>query len=94
LAGPSAGAGIAPPSCSPSTTPTIRCSAKWQFGSLIHLGTVAGVVVPVRGANGAPVAVWDLDSTERIEPGDVRAMDVLFASLARTVAFDRAHFQR
>ncbi|MEE2941502.1 MAG: hypothetical protein VX460_14035 [Planctomycetota bacterium] len=58
------------------------------------LGTVAGIVVPVRGAGGAPVAVWDLDSTEEIEPGDVRAMDVLFASLARTVDFDRAHFQR
>ena len=58
------------------------------------LGTVAGIVVPVRDVNGAPVAVWDLDSTERIEPGDVRAMDVLFASLARTIAFDRAHFQR
>ena len=35
-AGPSAEAVIAPPLCSPSITPTIRCSAKWQLGSLIH----------------------------------------------------------
>ena len=36
LAGPSAGVVHAPPFCSPSTTPTTRCSAKWQLGSLIH----------------------------------------------------------
>ena len=33
---PWAGAVIARPFCSPSTNPTIRCSAKWQLGSLIH----------------------------------------------------------
>ena len=27
---------ISPPFCSPSITPTTRCSAKWQLGSLIH----------------------------------------------------------
>ncbi|MDG1049363.1 MAG: hypothetical protein P8R46_04075, partial [Planctomycetota bacterium] len=37
LAGPSAGAVLAPPFCSPSITPTTRCSAKWQLGSLIHI---------------------------------------------------------
>ena len=36
LAGPAAGVVHAPPFCSPSTTPTTRCSAKWQLGSLIH----------------------------------------------------------
>lgn len=58
------------------------------------LGTVSGIVVPVRGADGNPVAVWDLDATEPIDPGDVRAMDVLLGALARTVTFERAHFQR
>ena len=58
------------------------------------LGTVAGIVAPVRGPAGAPVAVWDLDSTQPIEPGDVRAMDVLFATLARCVEFAREDFVR
>jgi len=34
--GPSAEAVIARLFCSPSNTPTIRCSVKWQLGSLIH----------------------------------------------------------
>ncbi|MEM9382641.1 MAG: hypothetical protein AAGB93_21995 [Planctomycetota bacterium] len=49
------------------------------------LGTVAGIVAPVRDPAGAPIAVWDLDATRPIEPCDVRVMDVLFATLARCV---------
>lgn len=56
------------------------------------LGTVSGIVCPVRDPGGVPVAVWDLDATERIEPGDVRALDVLFASAARCVPFARSSF--
>lgn len=58
------------------------------------LGTVAGIVVPVRGVDGQPVAVWDLDATRPIEPGDVRAMDVLIGSLGKCAEFAREHFQR
>ena len=56
------------------------------------LGTVAGIVSPLRDAAGAPLAVWDLDSVQPIDPGDVRFVDVLFATLARAVRFERAHF--
>ena len=58
------------------------------------LGTVAGIVAPVRGPSGAPVAVWDLDATQPIEPGDVRAMDVLFATLACCFELRSADFVR
>lgn len=58
------------------------------------LGTVAGIVAPVRGPDGSPVAVWDLDAVRPIEPGDVRAMDVLFATLARCLELRREDFAR
>ena len=69
------------PATSPATPPaaSARSRASWS---------------PCAMRTARPWPSGDLDSTERIEPGDVRAMDVLFASLARTVAFDRAHFQR
>jgi putative methionine-R-sulfoxide reductase with GAF domain len=57
------------------------------------LGTVSGLVTPVRGPDGGPVAVWDLDATARIEPGDVRFVDVLFATLSRCLEFSRADFE-
>ena len=56
------------------------------------LSTRAGIVAPLRGPDARPVAVWDLDSTEPIEPGDVRFFDVLTATLARTVWITRAAF--
>ena len=49
------------------------------------LQTVSGIVCPVRDPAGRPIAVWDLDATRRITPGDVRFFDVLFATLARTI---------
>jgi len=49
------------------------------------LQTVSGLVCPVRDPAGRPIAVWDLDATQPITPGDVRFFDVLFATLARTV---------
>ena len=56
------------------------------------LGTVAGIVVPVRDREGSPIAVWDLDAIQPIEPGDVRVMDVLFSTLARCLDFRREVF--
>jgi len=47
------------------------------------LQTVSGIVCPIRDTEGRAVGVWDLDATERVEPIDVRFMDVLFATLAR-----------
>ena len=49
------------------------------------LSTVSGIVVPVRDPRGAPIAVWDLDSTEAVEAGDARFLDVFFASLASCI---------
>lgn len=57
------------------------------------LGTVAGIVVPVRDPIGRPIAVWDLDATQPIEPGDVRVVDVLFATLARCLEFQPEDFR-
>jgi putative methionine-R-sulfoxide reductase with GAF domain len=56
------------------------------------LGTVAGIVSPLRDPSGVPIAVWDLDSTRPIEPGDVRFADVLFATLSRSLALAGEHF--
>ena len=57
------------------------------------LSTVSGIVCPIRNPDGIPIAVWDLDATETIEPGDVRTMDVLFATLARCVAIEEGSFE-
>ena len=46
------------------------------------LGTVAGLVCPVRDERGRPVGVWDLDSTRPLEPEDGPFMDRLFATLS------------
>lgn len=54
------------------------------------LATVSGIVCPIRDPAGKPVGVWDLDATMRVEPGDVRFVDVLFATLARCVDFSTA----
>jgi len=56
------------------------------------LRTVAGIVVPLRDARGRPIAVWDLDASEPVLPGDVRFFDVLFATLARCLALRPASF--
>lgn len=50
------------------------------------LATASGMVVPLRDTGGAPIAVWDLDAQQPLEPGDVRFFDVLLASLCRAVA--------
>lgn len=57
------------------------------------LSTVSSIVSPIRDPDGRPFAVWDLDSTQRIEPGDVRFCDVLFASLARCTRLEPAPFR-
>lgn len=56
------------------------------------LTTVANIVTPIRSPGGVPIAVWDLDATSPVRPSDVRVMDVLFATLARTVAFSTSAF--
>ncbi|MEL6427682.1 MAG: hypothetical protein AAFR54_00800 [Planctomycetota bacterium] len=58
------------------------------------IGTVSGIVVPVRGPEGRPVAVWDLDATEPVVAVDARVMDVLFSTLGRCVSIRPAHFAR
>lgn len=56
------------------------------------LTTVGNIVAPVRNHAGVAIAVWDLDATSPIQPSDVRVMDVLFASLSRSVAFSPRTF--
>jgi putative methionine-R-sulfoxide reductase with GAF domain len=56
------------------------------------LATVSGIVSPLRDSGGTAIAVWDLDATETIHPGDVRTMDVLFGTLARCVTIDGSCF--
>ncbi|MAB78454.1 MAG: hypothetical protein CMJ89_03780 [Planctomycetes bacterium] len=56
------------------------------------LATVSSIVCPLRNPEGKAIGVWDLDATETIHPGDVRAMDVLFGTLARCVAIDENCF--
>lgn len=46
------------------------------------LSTAAGIVCPIRDAAGAPIAVWDLDATEPLFPGDPVFLDRLFATLS------------
>ena len=57
-----------------------------------HLGTTAGIVVPLRDPLGTPIGCWDLDSIQPIEGDDVRFMDVLISSLARCVEFHPQNF--
>ena len=57
------------------------------------LSTVAGIVSPVRDPQGLPIAVWDLDATQPIEPADVRFVDVLFATLSRCLAIGMDSFE-
>ena len=56
------------------------------------LATVSGIVCPIRDANDRAIAVWDLDSTQTIDPADVRTMDVLFATLSRCKPITTADF--
>jgi len=57
------------------------------------LATLAGIACPIRDPAGRPHAVWDLDATQPIVPGDVRFADVLFSTLARCVAFRPSDFE-
>lgn len=57
------------------------------------LSTVAGIVCPLRDPRGEPIAVWDMDSTQTIEAGDVRFMDVFFGTLARCLDIEAAAFE-
>jgi len=54
------------------------------------LATVSGIVTPLRGPEGLPFAVWDLDAARPVLAADVRFVDVLFATLARFVALGPA----
>lgn len=57
------------------------------------LTTKASIVCPIRDRSGAPFACWDLDSTAELEPGDVRFMDVFFATLCRTLDLERGDLE-
>jgi len=46
------------------------------------LATQAGLVCPIRGEDGNPVAVWDLDCTQALEPEDAPFFDRLFQVLS------------
>lgn len=56
------------------------------------LDTVAGIVSPLRDPGGRPIAVWDLDASRPLATGDVRFVDVFFASLSRALALSPADF--
>ncbi len=57
------------------------------------LSTVAGIVCPLRDPRGKPIAVWDMDSTQSIEAGDVRFMDIFFGTLARCMDIESTSFE-
>jgi hypothetical protein len=57
------------------------------------VSTRASTLCPLREAAGTPFAMWDLDATAAIEPGDVRCCDVLFATLARFLPLTSADFE-
>ena len=44
--------------------------------------TLAGMVCPIRGADGAAIGVWDLDSTQPLAPEDPVFLDRYFATLS------------
>jgi len=46
------------------------------------LQTRAGLVCPIRGAGGRPLAVWDLDATLPLEAAETAFCDALFATLS------------
>lgn len=46
------------------------------------LRTVAGIVCPIRNAQGTPIAVWDVDIVQALEPEDGPFFDKLWASLS------------
>jgi putative methionine-R-sulfoxide reductase with GAF domain len=46
------------------------------------LKTVSGIVCPIRDGKGRPIAVWDLDSEERLAPTDPIFMGHLFDTLS------------
>lgn len=46
------------------------------------IATAAGMVSPIRDAHGTPIAVWDLDSTESLNPSDPFFFDRYFATLS------------
>ena len=73
-----------------STSDVKRWPGYVSCDSTSGLSTVSGLVVPVRDPAGRPIAVWDMDSTTPVELVDVRYLDVLFATLARTIPIQRA----
>lgn len=56
------------------------------------LRTVSGIVCPIRGSSGRPLAVWDLDATASIAPEDGPFMDRLLATLSSLLQPDAAAF--
>ena len=46
------------------------------------LETAASIVCPIRNGEGRPIAVWDLDATKPLDPGDGPFMERVFATLS------------
>lgn len=46
------------------------------------LTSVAGMACPIRGKKGKPIGVWDLDSSQVLEPSDAPFFDRFFATLS------------
>ena len=46
------------------------------------LTSVAGMACPIRGKKGKPIGVWDLDSSQPLEPSDAPFFDRFFATLS------------
>ena len=49
------------------------------------LATRSGIVCPIRTGRGEPLAVWDLDCVQELEPEDPPFFDRLFATLSALV---------
>ena len=56
------------------------------------LKTVSGIVCPVRGADQQPIAVWDLDSVEKLKPEDSVFMSRVLETLSVALQPNAADF--
>lgn len=54
--------------------------------------TKAAISCPIRNHDNQPIAVWDMDSTQQIEKGEIRFLDVLMSTLAKTIPLEAIHF--
>jgi len=58
-----------------------------------HIKTVSEIVCPIRNAEDEPIAVWDLDSEQKIAPEDVAFLERFFAMLSALLKPNERNFK-